>query len=202
MTKRDQPRRLVNVYNELLSMAELAAIAGVNAETIRQRLDLGWDIEKIIKTPRQNVQGTVSVGNKFGRLTVTGHAPPGNRGRTRYMCDCSCGHTGIVVREYSLKIGTTKSCGQCNKVRADFVGTRLNEYGSVVVECIVDCNKGRGLRGSLWRCRCACGALFDVPGHYVSTTRRSWCKSSCEYKAKMRESVGRKNGKLNAGRKR
>jgi len=45
----------------------------------------------------------------YGRLTITGPAPPGKRGRRRVRVRCSCNE--LVVAVSDLKSGNTKSCG-------------------------------------------------------------------------------------------
>lgn len=52
----------------------------------------------------------VSVGQVFGRLTVTGDAGRNGRGERMVSCVCSCGNTKDVIR-YSLTSGGTRSCG-------------------------------------------------------------------------------------------
>lgn len=49
-------------------------------------------------------------GQKFNRLTVFSRAPNGQRGRTRWLCLCSCGRE-ITVDACDLRSGHTKSCG-------------------------------------------------------------------------------------------
>ena len=49
------------------------------------------------------------VGQRFGKLTITGRAPRLN-GRTRYETVCDCG-TALTVDWINLSTGNTKSCG-------------------------------------------------------------------------------------------
>jgi hypothetical protein len=50
-----------------------------------------------------------SEGNRYGKLTVIGHAGVVERQR-RWRCKCDCG-TILVVRAVSLSRGHTQSCG-------------------------------------------------------------------------------------------
>jgi hypothetical protein len=56
---------------------------------------------------------SISIGGKFGMLTVVAPAPMKNRKSYSY-CDCDCGTKNKVIYNYSLKSGSTKSCG-CSK---------------------------------------------------------------------------------------
>ncbi len=47
---------------------------------------------------------------RFGRLVVMERADRSSNGHSRWKCRCDCGNDKIVL-DYSLKSGTTKSCG-------------------------------------------------------------------------------------------
>lgn len=53
------------------------------------------------------------VGRTFNRLTVINVLPPDNSAniRTKYICNCSCGKTDIIVEGSKLRNNHTKSCG-------------------------------------------------------------------------------------------
>lgn len=55
----------------------------------------------------------IDVGERFGRLTVISYAGK-EKGFHMWECICDCGKTKIV-RENSLKIGNTSSCGCLHK---------------------------------------------------------------------------------------
>ena len=94
------------------------------------------------------------MGQKFGRLTVTGEAP--NSGEaTRWVCLCDCGNE-LIVRSQSLKKGNTKSCG-C--LRAEMMTTHglidhplYSVYQGIKGRCYQKSNRtyenygGRGIR--------------------------------------------------------
>lgn len=50
------------------------------------------------------------VGQKFDMLTVTKQAEKDGR-YIAWYCDCDCGATDVVIRDYELKRKSTKSCG-------------------------------------------------------------------------------------------
>jgi len=52
----------------------------------------------------------VSVGEKFGRLTLLRRAPEAYKSQTSWLCRCSCG-TEKVVGVGHLRTGSTVSCG-------------------------------------------------------------------------------------------
>lgn len=57
------------------------------------------------------------VGQVFGRLTVIARAgTTKDKGKASlWLCDCSCGTQGVVIRGAMLRIGKTKSCGCLQK---------------------------------------------------------------------------------------
>ena len=65
--------------------------------------------------PRKNLKG-----KQFGRLTVIKYVPS-----SRYLCWCTCGNT-VTVSSYSLKSGSTRSCGCLRKEAAAKRATKHN----------------------------------------------------------------------------
>ena len=56
--------------------------------------------------------GKVSIGDKFGKLTVIADGGRNDKGRKLWICECSCIDKNIIkIREYCLTGGTVKSCG-------------------------------------------------------------------------------------------
>lgn len=67
------------------------------------------------------------IGEKFGRLTVTGLSDK-KSGRKRYwICECDCGNT-VLARSDSLRSKTTMSCG-CFKKEQDKINLTKNHKG-------------------------------------------------------------------------
>ena len=56
-------------------------------------------------------------GQRFGRLTVLGLATPNGKPGRRWLCRCDCGNENTPLT-YSLKSGTSKSCGCLARERA------------------------------------------------------------------------------------
>lgn len=50
------------------------------------------------------------IGQTFGRLSVISESDKKRKGRTAWLCRCSCGNTNIVTT-HDLQIGSTRSCG-------------------------------------------------------------------------------------------
>lgn len=110
-------------------------------------------------------------GQVFGDLTVL-HRTESLKGRTRWVCQCSCGNQTIVTTR-SLKEGKVKSCG-CKQHSfphnvADISGQR---FGRLVAQYPTS---NRSKKGSvLWHCRCDCGNELEVSedglvhGHFRS----------------------------------
>lgn len=66
--------------------------------------------------------GSISPGDRFGRLTVINRAPS-RSDHAYWSCACDCGST-VIVRSSSLTGGKTSSCG-C--VRADLSRDRITD---------------------------------------------------------------------------
>ena len=67
------------------------------------------------------------IGEKYGRLTVTGYAGKDNRNKHLWNCKCICGNEKVVVSD-NLSSGKTKSCG-CLLI--EFLKRRGNQYGTI-----------------------------------------------------------------------
>jgi len=77
----------------------------------------------------------MQIGEKYGRLTCVSPRIPGSRGDDNlwfrlFACDCE---TEKAIREYSVRVGNTKSCGCFKKEemqsRAKHGGTGTRFYG-------------------------------------------------------------------------
>lgn len=55
-------------------------------------------------------QGSISVGDRFGRLTIIGPSPRRRATGRRWGCRCDCGMI-VVVAASKLASGNTRSCG-------------------------------------------------------------------------------------------
>ena len=100
-------------------------------------------------------------GEKFGLLTVISETDPyidrqGKKLR-RFRCRCDCGNETVTLA-YSLKSGSTKSCGcllTTHKLKESLVGQKFGRL-TVISEAEWHVQKnGRRLRR--WNCICDCG---------------------------------------------
>lgn len=101
-------------------------------------------------------------GQQFGRLTVLELAPK-HKGRTAWLCQCSCGNQKIVTT-HSLRSDNTRSCGCLQKETASkqFSKNISNQrFGNLIA--VKPTNQRR--HGSIiWECKCDCGNI-----HYTTT---------------------------------
>lgn len=119
----------VFTYNgETYTCKKIALMLGVNTETIRLRFRRGMTIEEVFKTGKrkQVVIKNISIGQRFGRLTVKSRLPNKNKD-VRFLCICDCGKEASVRSDH-LKSGKTKSCGCYNKER--LISTHTKHNGS------------------------------------------------------------------------
>lgn len=113
---------------------------------------------------------TISIGDKFGLLTVIKQVPKPDNVKTKgkyYLCKCDCGNEKIVYG-HNLKTGNTKSCGCLSKKTASInnsidipIGTKFNK---LTVLHRAEIKKGGN---AYWTCKCDCGNIIDVRGDYL-----------------------------------
>ena len=108
---------------------------------------------------------TMSIGAKYGRLTVIGPSPRRRSTGSRWGCRCDCGMIVVVASE-KLRSGNTRSCG-CLRV----VVSRERQTTHGLTEAIPEYHIWRGMRG---RCLNPSGPRFDRYGGRGITICPSW----------------------------
>lgn len=134
------------------------------------------------------------IGKKFGRLTIYGvyyvksHQ---NKNVLYCLCKCECGKIKEKVSVYSLKSGTTKSCGCYRKEIAserffeNLSGKKFNMLS--VIERINNSKSGE----TRYLCLCECGNLTEV---FSSNLKNGNTKSCGCYNIKLaKERCGEKS---------
>lgn len=124
-------------------------------------------------------QQTELSGKRFGRLTVLqrDHVHPTNG--SFWLCQCECARLK-VVRQNSLILGLTKSCGCLNRDtenrRKSMAGER---YGRLLVVKYVKTVRVGSNKSfdAVWLCRCDCGQEHEVRGR--SLRDRSTLSCGC-----------------------
>ena len=127
-----------------------------------------------------------AVGKKFGMLTVLERAdnkisPNGNK-RTRWLCQCECGNTTVVMWD-NLKSGHTTSCGCslvnfCKSKIEDITGEK---FGKLTV--LSRCGSTKQ-KQAVWLCQCECGNYTNVLGIHLKSGHTTSCgciKSKLEF---------------------
>lgn len=84
---------------------------------VHKRLELGWDIEKALTTPKKERDKESLIGKRFGRLTVIEFVGKDKFRQSLFRCCCDCGSI-VVVNGNKLKTNHTTSCGCLQKERA------------------------------------------------------------------------------------
>lgn len=83
---------------------------GVSRAMVNRRLELGWDIERALSTPKKTRDKKALIGKKFGRLTAIEYMGTDKNRYTVYKCVCECGNT-VEVNANKLQTGHVRSCG-------------------------------------------------------------------------------------------
>ena len=68
------------------------------------------------------------VGKKFYRWTVLNRVENDSHGFTRWLCQCDCGNTGVVLGN-ALSCGKSKSCGCLRRETAFKNGRKRAKHG-------------------------------------------------------------------------
>ena len=117
-------------------------------------------------------------GQKFNHWTVLERAENNKRGEAMWKCECDCAnHTIKIVQGYSLRHGTSKSCG-CEQKRKisqlNFDDISNKKFGHLTVLEYVGTDNSRK---SLWKCQCDCEGQTIIIAR--GTDLRSGKTSSC-----------------------
>lgn len=89
----------------------------VSRSMVNKRLQMGWDFEKALLTPKKERDCESVIGEKFGRLKVLEFAGKDEHRQSLYKCQCDCGNI-LIVNGNKLKTHHTNSCGCYRKERA------------------------------------------------------------------------------------
>ena len=138
-------------------------------------------------------------GRRFGRLTSL--FPVMCRGTRQWLCQCDCGNY-IVVAYNVLNSKNTKSCGCGKSIAAKQRWSKYREEVNVIGQrfgrLVVDSFIGIADEGAIYRFRCDCGNVIDLPINRVKTGNTNSC--GClwtEWKDYTKtDIIGQKFGKL------
>lgn len=110
-------------------------------------------------------------GRRFGHLLVIAPAGTSSSRQALWRCLClQCGSQHVAVGQ-RLRNGKTRSCG-CAVQRVDMTGQVFGRW-------TVESHAGRSRGSTLWRCRCACGTVRDVPRTNLTGGKTTSC--GCRY---------------------
>lgn len=84
---------------------------------VNKRLQLGWEFDKALLTPKKTRDQESLVGMRFGRLTVLEFVGKDKFRQSLFRCQCDC-NTILIVNGNKLKTNHTSSCGCFQKERA------------------------------------------------------------------------------------
>ena len=116
-------------------------------------------------------------GQRFGQWTVLDNFIMTDRGERKWLCRCSCGTERHVV-ERSLRSGSSTSCGCQRKMESG--KSRGRDLRGMVFGELTVLDKSETPHkngGTWWRCLCACGSEYEVPGTLLATGKRTHCGS-------------------------
>jgi hypothetical protein len=115
-------------------------------------------------------------GQKFGKLTVIKSSIRDKHGILLWLCKCECKNE-TNVRYYSLKVGTTRSCGSklCRSTARRKVKDITNKkFGKLTAISYTGVIKNTH---AVWLCRCDCGNEKNITSSTLlkGTTKSCGC---------------------------
>lgn len=123
------------------------------------------------------------IGQKFGRLLVSGFSHRDNNGQSYWICQCDCGNSKIVAFGH-LRSGRVRSCGCLQReklIERNYKDITGNRYGKLkVIEEQGVVNKTR-----YWVCQCDCGNTVFVNTNRLVSGKTKSC--GCLSKEKVKE---------------
>lgn len=102
--------RFYTINGETKNLTQWCEEYSVSWSMVYKRLQMGWDIESALTTPKRSRDRDSLIGQKFGRLTVTKFSHVSKNRQSYYECVCDCCKT-CVVNANKLLSGHTRSCG-------------------------------------------------------------------------------------------
>jgi dCMP deaminase len=116
-------------------------------------------------------------GQKFGKLTVLDYAGTSSihkKPRSLWQCLCDCGKQVFVIGT-NLKKGNSNSCGCVflNSKKYNFKDLVGQKFGQL--EVIKRLEEKTKTRGVLWGCKCACGAMVNLPSNSLTSGNTLTC---------------------------
>lgn len=102
--------RFYTINGETKNLQQWCDKYGLSRSMVNKRIDMGWDFEKAITTPKKERDTSSLIGKTYGRLTVIGVSEKTRNRLTLWECKCSCGNI-VLVDKNKLKTGHTSSCG-------------------------------------------------------------------------------------------
>ena len=116
-------------------------------------------------------------GSKIGMLTLLERKRENNR--TYYLCKCDCGNSKWIRADL---INRTNNCGCSRTYRFKDITNR--RFGKLTaIKCVGTSENN----GKIWRCKCDCGNIKDIPLTGLTTGATKSC--GCIQKNKARKNV-------------
>lgn len=173
---------------------------GISATTVKRRIAAGLPLDEALA---QSLMPSVKPscrdlsGQSFGHFTVLRPHEERSHGGRQWVCRCIC-EKEVLVTTSLLRSGQRTSCGCEGKGTKILDGTRCKDltgqrFGRLVAETLV----GTRRKSGLWRTRCDCGRVKNVPAQALRSGGTSSCGCLRRGNApKERDLVGHRFGKL------
>lgn len=123
------------------------------------------------------------VGQKFNRLLVIEKTELRSGTSVLWRCQCDCGATTLATSR-DLKNGHKKSCGCLHTEQRKKLGASKgkNLVGQIFGELIVVEKTDKRKDGKIvWKCKCSCGNIIEVPTSYLTRGEKTHC--GCQTKS-------------------
>lgn len=130
-------------------------------------------------------------GQKFGKLTALERVQ--NSGRdVMWRCRCECG-TEVIVSRANLRAGTKTSCGALGCRKTKLIDLTGQKFGKLTV---IERAENSPTQGTMWKCKCECGAEVIVSRHALRDGNMKSCGSENCRINKYIDLTGKRFGRL------
>ncbi|MBU7002981.1 hypothetical protein HPG02_05040 [Pediococcus pentosaceus] len=139
----------------------------------------------------------IDITNKrFGKLVAKYPSGKAKNGNTIWHCVCDCGNETDVELQH-LKVGSTKSCGSCSRVRYDLTGQQFSRLKVLRVA-----SKKSAAGNTFWVCQCTYGNIIEADGYRLrrGSVRSCGClrKEKAAYQIRANQATLARMGNIDA----
>lgn len=133
----------------------------------------------------------ISVGYRFGKLTVIEPTKERNNGYIIWRCRCDCGND-LFLDTRCIQRGTIQDCGCVSVVKSNQRDLTGKRFGKLI--CIEPTGENDKNGSLVWRCKCDCGSICNASSSQLVKGYKKSC--GCLSHPELKNYIGKQFGKL------